>query len=123
MNKNKKEEEQYLEVTLKKIQEQIKDSFRKLEKIPKMYKNERLIENLTKQYSDKVIFLEKTQYKKTNTHNGQVQTDHRQDMGLSTYWTSSKKQKPIQRMRSTAFIAIMQTEYFLKSSTLALIRE
>ena len=63
MNKNKKEEEQYLKLTLKKVQEQIKDSFLKLERIPKMYKNERLIENLTKQYSDKVIFLEKTKDK------------------------------------------------------------
>ena len=63
MQKNKKEEEQYLELALQKLQDQIKETNLKLEKIPSMYKNERLIENLTKQYASKLIFLKKTKDK------------------------------------------------------------
>ena len=63
MQKNQEAEEQYLELTLKKLQEQIKETNIKLQKIPSMYKNERLIENLTKQYANKLIFLEKTKDK------------------------------------------------------------
>ena len=63
MQKNKKEEEQYLELALQQLQDQIKETNLKLERIPSMYKNERLIENLTKQYASKLIFLEKTKDK------------------------------------------------------------
>lgn len=63
MQKNLELEEQYLELTLKKLQEQIIETNLKLQRIPSMYKNERLIENLTKQYSNKLIFLKKTEDK------------------------------------------------------------
>ncbi|MEE3343136.1 MAG: UvrD-helicase domain-containing protein [Bacilli bacterium] len=63
MQKNQETEEQYLELTLKKLQEQIIETNLKLQRIPSMYKNERLIENLTKQYASKLIFLKKTEDK------------------------------------------------------------